>query len=369
MKILYVITKSERGGAQQHVYDLATAFHQQGNDVCVVIGEQNGWLHDQLQEKGIPTNVVRLVRTWNPFVFFQYLIDLARILTETKPDIVHFHSSHTLPGMWIVRAFFPRTKSVATIHGLSVLYPGASRAGVQSLYAFFLKSVLWCADRVIFVCQSDRNMLVSRRLVSQEHAEVIYNGIDTPNFLSGEEARQHLGLPNETFVVGTLARFSFPKHLSFLIESFASWNHPGALLCLVGSGSEEQMLRELVQSKGLTDRVLFRSGDATHLKAFSCFVLSSRYEGFPYVLLEAAFAKIPMIATCVGGVPELIEDHKTGRLVSSGDVHALVDAIQDVWLHANQANDLAQRAYERAQNVFTKNQMIQKTNNLYRSIL
>lgn len=367
MKILYVITKSECGGAQQHVSDLATSFHQQGNDVYVVIGEQTGWLHDQLHQKGISTYHASLVRTWNPLVFFQYMIDLARILKETKPDVVHFHSSHTLPGAWIVRIFFPRIKSVATIHGQSILYPGAARLWVQSLYALFLKCVLWCADCVIFVSQFDRKTFVSRRLVSQERSEVIYNGIDAPNFLSRDKARHQLGFPKETVVIGTLARFSFPKNISFLIESFASWNHPSAILCLVGSGSEEHMLKDLVQSKGLTDRVVFQKGDATLLKAFSCFVLSSRYEGFPYVLLEAASAEVPIIATRVGGVEELIENDQTGNLIPSGDVRALVDAMQLTVSDIEQMQQYAKNARECVESVFTKKRMIQETARVYRT--
>ncbi len=368
MKILYVITKSERGGAQQHVSDLAKAFHQQGNDVYVVIGEQAGWLHDQLHQKGISTYHASLVRTWNPLVFFQYMIDLARILKETKPDVVHFHSSHTLPGAWIVRMFFPRIKSVATIHGQSILYPGAARLWVQSLYALFLKCILWCADRVIFVSQFDQKTFVSRRLVLQERSEVIYNGIDAPNFLSRDEARHQLGLPKETVVVGTLARFSFPKNLSFLIESFALWNHPNALLYLVGSGPEESLLKELVQSKGLNERVIFRNGDATLLKAFSCFVLSSRYEGFPYVLLEAALAEVPIIATRVGGVDELIKDHQTGALIPSGDAHALVHALEQAVSQSELSQQYAKKARKRVEDVFTKKLMIQEVDRIYRTI-
>lgn len=369
MKILYVITKSERGGAQQHVSDLATAFHQQGNDVYVVIGEQAGWLHDQLHQKGISTYHASLVRTWNPLVFFQYMIDLARILKEIKPDVVHFHSSHTLPGAWIVRIFFPRIKSVATIHGQSILYPGASRLWVQSLYALFLKCVLWCADRVIFVSQFDQKTFVSRRLVLQERSEVIYNGIDAPNFLSRDEARHQLGLPKEAVVIGTLARFSFPKNISFLIESFALWNHPSALLCLMGSGSEEYVLKDLVQSKGLTDRVVFQKGDATLLKAFSCFVLSSRYEGFPYVLLEAALAEIPIVATQVGGVVELIENDQTGTLIPSGDVYALVGAMQHVVSETELSDSYAKNAHKRVEQMFTKRVMIEEISRAYHASL
>ncbi|OGL62917.1 hypothetical protein A3E97_05435 [Candidatus Uhrbacteria bacterium RIFCSPHIGHO2_12_FULL_47_12] len=368
MNILYVITKSSRGGAQQHVRDLAIAFQDQKNTVTVAIGEKGGWLHDQLTERGIGVEYVRLSRTWNPLVFFAYMIDLMRILKNIKPEIVHFHSSHTLIGTWIVRFCFTHIKSIVTVHGLSLLYPGAAKKWIQAIYAFFLRSVFLSADRVISVCLFDKKILLEQKLVTQNNIEMIHNGVFTPAFFTPEEARMQIGLPLGVTIIGTLARFSYQKNLSFLIESFAAWNHPSALLCLIGSGTEEGMLKQLVRDQGIEDRVFFRQGDATVLKAFSCFVLSSRYEGFPYVLLESALAQVPLIATNVGGVSELIEQNQTGWLIPSSDIPALVQALNDVVFDADRAKRYARAAQARVQSNFMIESMIQKIDRLYQSL-
>ncbi len=367
MNILYVITKSERGGAQQHVLDLAVGFASRGNQVTVAIGEQNGWLHEQLHQKKIPIEHVRLIRTWNPLFCFLYLFDLSKVIRQTRPDVIHFHSSHALVGTWLTRCFFPSIKSVVTIHGLSILHPGTVAQWKQHLYAFFLKTDLRCADQVICVCGFDRDTLVKQNLVDLKRTMIIHNGIAVPNFLSKEEARAKLGLNRDIITIGTLARFSYQKNISFLIEAFAKWNHPSVILCLIGNGSEENVLKQRVIDLHLQDRVVFVQGDATLLKACSLFVLSSRYEGFPYVLLEAAQAEVPIIATNVGGVSELIEQNKTGWLIPSGDVNALVSAIQTVVSDPNRSDLCAQAAAERVRVQFTTSKMIQKIEELYRS--
>lgn len=364
MNILYVITKADRGGAQQHVRDLAIEFKKKGNHVTVAIGENHGWLIDELREQSVHVEHVRLKRTWNPLVFFRYLFDLAHVIRRTQPDVVHFHSSHVLIGTWIIR-FFSRARSIVTIHGLSILYPGAARRSVQDLYALFLKMVLLCADQVICVCEFDRDQLVSRKLVRPGHVTIVHNGIDSPRYLSQTEARQQLGINENAIVIGALGRFSYPKNLTLLINAFYTWNHPTALLCLIGSGPEEIALKQHARDLGLSERVLFRQGDATLLKAFSCFVLSSRYEGFPYVLLEAAFAEVPIITTNVGGVSELIEQNKTGWLVPSGDAESLTIALQDFVSRSQDASVYSVAARTCVESQFTKALMMQKIEKVY----
>lgn len=366
MNILYVITKSERGGAQQHVRDLAIGFHKAGHDVRVAIGEKDGWLSSELRAQSVPVESTRLLHSWNPFVFVIYLFDLFRVIQRVHPDTVHFHSSHTLVGTWIIRLCFPRVRSVVTIHGLSLLYPGVAKKSVQRVYRYFIKIVLACADQVICVCVFDRDILCRMNLVRSDRVIVIHNGIDTPLFLSKTEARSKIGLPQDVIVIGTLARFSFQKNISFLIDAFAAWNHPTARLCLIGSGPEELLLKQRVREKQIEDRVVFHQGDATLLKAFSVYVLSSRYEGFPYTLLEAALADVPIVATDVGGVSELIEQNKTGWLLPSEDRKALIHALQKVIsLDAQEIHTCVQQAHAVVQTTFTRERCLEEVFSTY----
>ena len=359
MRILYVITKSQQGGAQRHVLDLATVFHRDGNLVTVVIGEKSGWLHDRLREVGISIEYVRLQATWNPLTFILYLFDLVRLLNILQPDVIHFHSSHTLIGTRIVRRWFPKMQSIVTVHGLN---PS------NKLLEYYLRFTLATADQIICVCEYDRNLLAQKKMIALDRAQVIHNGIGTPHFLSPSDARSALNLSQDTFVFGTIARFSFQKNLALLIEAFALGESRSTKLCLIGSGDEEESLKQLVRDRKLTDRVIFARGDVKYLNAFSCFVSSSCYEGFPYSLLEATMAHVPVVATKVGGVSELIEDQKTGRLVPSGDVRALAVAMHDAMEQSSLTQAFATAAFDRVQSEFTHEVMIERIRSLYLSL-
>lgn len=369
MNILFVITKSSRGGAQQHVRDLAIGCALSGDSVTVAIGETSGWLMEELGAYAVAIAHVRLQRTWNPWTFILYTVDLVRLVRRTHPDVVHFHSSHTLIGTWVLHLFFSRVQSVVTLHGLSLLYQNAASLWKRRLYLVFLTVVLVHADQVICVCEYDRDLLLQFRQIRSDRVSVVYNGVDAPIFLSQMEARARIGLQQDSVVIGTLARFSFQKNIACIIDAFACLNDSAAQLCLIGSGPEESALRQLVQDLHLEDRVVFAEGNATLLKAFSVFVLSSRYEGFPYVLLEAALAEIPIIATRVGGVEELIEDDQTGKLIPSGDVQALADAIKRVVSETELFCRYAKNARERVESAFTKKRMMQEIDRVYRAII
>lgn len=367
MRILYVITQSERGGAQQHVRDLAIGMREQGNAVAVAIGTE-GWLQDELNDRGIQTERIRLRRTWNPIIFLEYLIDLYVLIKKSKPDFVHFHSSHTLIGTWAVRMCFPSVKSVITLHGLSILYPSATSWVKQWVYVCFLKTVLTCADVVVCVCLFDQRELIRLNLVRRDKSVVIYNGIIPPSFLPQSEARNKLGLGKDQIVIGTLGRFVFQKNAELLVRAFSNVKDKTSQLCLIGHGPQKRALKVLVQQLDLGDRVFFHEGDATLLKAFSFFVLPSRFEGFPYVLLEAALAEVPIVATRVGGVTELIEDNVTGYLVTSNDVDHLTRSVEDALAHPENTLRRVLAAKKRVQDSFSLSRMVKNIEAVYVSL-
>ena len=365
MNILYVITKSSYGGAQQHVRDLAIGSDLNGDSVMIATGEMSGWLADELMAHAIAITHVRLQRTWNPWMFMLYMVDLVHLVRRTQPDVVHFHSSHTLIGTWVLHLFFSRIQSVVTLHGLSLLYQNAAPMWKRRLYLLFLKVVLINADQIICVCEYDRDLLLQLRLIRSDRVSVIHNGVDAPVFLSQMEACARIGLQPDSIVIGTLARFSFQKNISLIIDAFARLNDPVVQLCLIGSGPEEPALKQLVRDLHLADRVVFLEGNATLLKVFSVFVLSSRYEGFPYTLLEAAHAEVPIIATNVGGVSECIQSGVTGTLIPSGDVDALVHAIQDYLLNRKKYLRMGKQASDYVQETFTRENCVNKVRSIY----
>ncbi|MBU1705937.1 glycosyltransferase, partial [Patescibacteria group bacterium] len=187
MKILYLITKPDRGGAQTNVLALATGLSAQGHQVTVGTGHQ-GWLTQELNMDFVIFK--HLHRSLNPLSGIFYIFELRRFLNQNHFDLVHFHSSNSLIGVLGALGLADKPKTVATIHGLSILHPGWKKLHlIKTVYARVMKFLLKYFDRVIFVCAADKKFALNFQLVKPEQARMIYNGID-PNikFLSRSDA-------------------------------------------------------------------------------------------------------------------------------------------------------------------------------------
>jgi glycosyltransferase involved in cell wall biosynthesis len=186
---------------------------------------------------------------------------------------------------------------------------------------------------------------------------VVDVGLTEPQLLTRDVARNALKLSQDDFVFGNLGRLVKNKDQTSLIQAFAQIKPqcPNAKLMIVGSGELETPLKQLVTSLGLTNDVIFTGFLTTgfrYMKAFDCFVLSSTQEAFGRVLLEAMLAKLPIIATRVNGIPEVMGN--TGTLVEAKDVSGLASAMQNIYAASQlERKVLGDNAYANALNSFS----------------
>jgi len=382
MRLLYVITRANNGGAQANVRSLAVAAKQAGHEVTVAVGE-TGWLADALRQKGVETIVLPyLRRSWNPFAALAYVNDLHRLLKKRPMDVVHFHSSNALLGILAVRSLkAPKPKTVATIHGLSALHPGWKKSELaRATYRLFMRFVLHLADKIIYVCWSDLETAMTHDLSDPKKSIVIHNGVAETERLSREEARRKLigqdaemlrCLDAKCFIIGTVARLDYPKNLEMLIEAAEKLRTEKKYRFVVigGDGDETDNIKKLIGDKHLEDIFLLAGEipDAARLiPAFDVFALTSRFEGLPYAVLEAALAKVPIVATNVGGVGEIIEHRVSGRLVQSGDAAALAREIDILAADPTLADRQKRAAYAKVLQDFNEAKMDEEILALYR---
>ncbi|MBX3709358.1 MAG: glycosyltransferase [Gammaproteobacteria bacterium] len=174
--------------------------------------------------------------------------------------------------------------------------------------------------------------------IPKERIITLYNAIDVeltePQLLNRETARKNLQLLGDAFVFGNLGRLATNKDQESLIHAFSLIRPycPTAKLMIIGTGELESRLKQQVESHGLKDDVLFTgflTNGFRYMKAFDCFVLSSIQEAFGRVLLEAMMAKLPIIATRVHGIPEVIST--VGTLVEPKDIHGLATAMRKIY--------------------------------------
>jgi glycosyltransferase involved in cell wall biosynthesis len=302
-KLLFVITKSNWGGAQSYVYDLATALPKNEFDVVIAFG-QPGRLEAKLAEAGIVTRqLASLQRDISVVAEIKSFFELLRLFRAEKPDIVHLNSSKAA-GLGALSARLAGiSRIIFTAHGWPFWEPRnpVSRA----LIYFFSWLTALLSHKIIVV--SDYDLKVARNMPFVAHKTIrIYNGIDLHMpFGSGEVIRN--SFPKGVRITGTIGELNKNKNQIALIEQ--AKNEPGMYVAIVGDGENRLYLKEKIEAYGLSTRVkLFGFMPATEvLRGFDVFALPSLKEGLPYVLLEARVAGIPIVANHVGGVSEIVD--------------------------------------------------------------
>ena len=325
IKVLYVITKANWGGAQRYVFDLATNLPKESFDVAVALGGE-GILKAKLESSGV--RIIPIAGMQRDISFINDLHSFSSLLTifkENKPDIVHLNSSKA-GGIGSVAARIAGVKKIIfTIHG----WPFNEDRGLIATWAFRMSS--WMSSlfstHLIVLATPELEQARSMPFIGKK-THLIRNGLIGGEFLSNSEARKKLWPENPSGTwVGTIAELHQNKGLSYLVETAALL--PSLSFCIIGEGEKRKELESLIEKYGLRNIRLagFQDNATQYLKAFDIFVLPSIKEGLPYAILEAGRAGLPTVATAVGGIQDIITDGLSGFIVSPKSSRALAEAI------------------------------------------
>jgi glycosyltransferase involved in cell wall biosynthesis len=316
MRILSIITKGEIGGAQMVILKLAEEQKKQGNFVVVGFGEGD-FLEKELKEKHI--NIIRfkhLKRTNNFISNLRFIWEVKNYVKKSPFDIVHFHSSNALLGALGVKLASKKIKTTFTFHGLSYLDKNHRANKIKkTLYKFIFKFFLLFINEPIFVSVNNRNYaqkigLTRRGIVQQNKISTQFFTRDESRLFFQQEIKT---INNYSIIVGSIGRLAYPKNYEFIINNFKNVLEiiPTAICVFIGEGPERKKYETLIEKYSLEDKI-FLLGNieyaAKYLKGFDVFVLPSIYEGAPITILEAKSAGVPILATNVGEIPNLIGD-------------------------------------------------------------
>ncbi|RJX23417.1 MAG: glycosyltransferase family 1 protein [Dethiobacter sp.] len=375
-KLLYV-ARPQTGGMSRHLRTLITHFSRQW-DVCVAAPSALLTPVDRM------AGVVKYVKLSlpghaAPLRDIAVLMQLVRICREERAELVHVHGYKaalvTLPA---ARLF--RCPVLVTVHN-SLLYPDKSILP-ESYFHRVLRGLDPLVARYITVSEALQRELMGRG-INPGKIVTIYNGIDTRKFAVNmcsrkawtKEGKEEL-LPLQGFPglkVGTAGRLVFHKGLDLFIRAAArvAKQYPEVRFFIAGEGPERAKLESLCDLLGMREKVFFL-GHVNQMPAYlSCldlFVLPSRSEGLSLSLLEAGSSGLPLIASAVGGIPEIIRHGKTGLLVPSEDVIALEKAIS--WLISQPRNrkKLGQEAAGDIRSRFAEENMLKETEKVYEEV-
>lgn len=379
-RILYVITKANWGGAQRYVYDLAVAAKNGDGgerfEVTVACGDR-GELCERLTDAGVEVVIVPgLARDISVTGDFKALKNLIRLMQELQPDIVHANSSKAGLIATLAARLTGVHRIIFTAHGWAF---NESRPWWQKvIFAKLHTYTVWMSHITICVSEAVRRDAWWMPFTRKKF-RVIHLGITPATLVSKDEARAKLAPATDESTktirqaqtwIGTLAELHPTKGLDIAIKAFAKIapHFPDTALVMIGEGQDRGHLTKLVSELNLTDRVHFCGqvrDAATILKAFDIFLFPSRSEALGYAALEAGNASLSVIASDVGGIPEIIEDHKTGVLVKVGDIDGFVSALTSLLENPEQQKDLGDSLHEYVFTDFSKTLMQSKTVSLY----
>lgn len=379
-KILYLITKSNWGGAQRYVYDLATNIPHSDYNVIVAVGG-NGILAEKLRQNNIKTiSINGLQRNINILEDIKVFFVLYKLFKNEKPNIVHLNSSK-IGGLGALAARVARVpRIVFTAHGWAF---NEARNVWQML---FIKLLSWftvfLCHKVITVSEYDGKQGRAMPFVGKK-ITVIHNGISKIDFKDKSYARNELFkelesptsvLDKKTIWIGTIAELHKNKGLEYAIKALSlikqsGGNNNSFIFTIIGEGEEKENLQKLIKKDGIEENVFmagYKKNAPSLLSAFDVFLLTSTKEGLPYVLLEAGLSKTPVIASDVGGVPEIIDDMETGILVRTKNSDEVAKAIVYFMKNKKKISEFGQKLYNKITKEFSTSKMIQKTTQTYK---
>lgn len=372
LRVLHVIGGGEFGGAEQHILNLFSSIPDEAEFTVVCF--YDSVFASQLRKAGIS------VLTLNQYGRFdlRLLQALRKTFLTYKPDIVHTHG--------VKANFFSRiaargiAKLVTTVHS-------NLRYDYTNPLAYLVVSLMERGTRLWnqhFVAISGAiGEILQREGVPKEKISVIYNGMDLAPYRQTDtrvadrtRLREEWGVPQDSFVFGTVARFVPVKGLPVLVDAFAQLVREIPTvrphLVLVGDGPERHILEAKVKEYGLEQQVCFsgfRHDIPQCLHAFDSFVHSSLYEGLGYTIIEAMASEVPVIATNVGGVKEFVKHQQTGLLTEARDTDGLRAAMIQIQRDPTLRDELVYQALQKVESMFTIERMADQTIALYRRLV
>jgi len=365
-KILYLITLSEKGGAQKYISDLS--YHAPKGMECFLAAGGNGWLFENFKGKKFQTKF--LVREIHPIKDIAAFFELFFLFKKIQPDVVHLNSSKAGAIGSLAAKAAGIKKVIYTAHGFVFLEPLSDLK--KTFYKAVEKYSSFFKDIIITVSQKDKQEGIKNKISIPEKFVVVHTAVDVSKliFLPKEEAKKQIlsGIQPRQKIVGTIANFYPSKGLSHFILTAKSLahSHPNVFFVIIGSNGDRESYKKLIKNKKISNVKIFETKKeaSSYLKAFDIYVCSSVKEGFPYSLLEAMAAELPIISTTVGGIPEML-DQDSAILIPPHNSHELMEATIGLLNDPETAKKLGLHAKLKVEQNFQLEKMVKETFNLY----
>lgn len=370
VKILHIV-RPAKGGMKNHLLELL-ANANEARFLHMVVCPQ-GEMADSLKMRNIKTFIVPISGEFLPYKDFMVLRQVIALLRSIKPDIVHVHSSKAgfIGRLAAIIAGSPII--VMTVHGSIFQGTHYFKESICGLMEFFLSGF---THKIITVSEELHKEIVHRVKVNPNKVVTIYNGIKTKVNESNKNKTwlyRELGIPETKKIVGTVARLAPQKGIAYFIRAaeLVLKEIKNVSFVVIGDGPLREGLERLSAGLGLKGSVYF-TGERQDVRSImlhlDVFVLASLTEGLPLTILEAMEAGCPLVATKVGGIPEVIEHGKNGLLVKPKDIFALAEAIKIILSDSTKSKAMGNWGRELVLEGFVIDKMVESTEKLYQEL-
>jgi glycosyltransferase involved in cell wall biosynthesis len=384
IRVIRVIARLNMGGPALHVAYLTKGLEERGYDTTLVAGSlargesSMSFVADEL---GVDVNPLpQLSREISPVYDTLSVLRLVGLIKRTRPHILHTHTAKAGAVGRLAAALAGDARPpiiVHTFHGH--VLRGYFNPALSSVFRVLERVLAAETTRLVAVGPQVRDDLVALGVAPREKFTVIRLGIDLDMRISGSderraELRRLFGVPPETFVVGWIGRMTAIKRVPDVLQAFKRLLDQGidARLCLVGDGPDRERVERVAHDLDVSRSTLFigyQRDVAPYYAFFDTLLLPSANEGTPVVAIEALASRRPVVATRVGGVPDVVTDGADGYLVSVGDVEAMSSRLADLAADPELRRRLGDSGRESVVQRYRIERLIDDVDALYRELL
>ena len=367
IKIMQVTHDLNYGGLQRLVVDISRNLDKSRYQVSVCALREAGHLEDELRKEGI--KVIKLSPANNGVDYLSFW-KLFKIFREERPDIIHTHNTQPFVEGGIAAILAKVPVHIHTDHGRQ--FPDRRR------YMFAEWVLSHFVNQIVAVSENLKKDISRYEGIRPDKIKVILNGINGSKYnnkIDKNKKRRELGIDNKhNIILGFVGRLSPEKGLIYLIKAMETLvkEFPNLLLLIAGEGALLEELKREAIALGMEQNIRFlgpRSDINEILSLLDIFILPSLREGLPLVLLEAAAASLPIVATDVGGNKQVVKHGTNGLLVKHGDAASLYNAIKELIMNEGMRKEFGRESFDLFINSFTIEKMIKEYETIYQDCL
>jgi glycosyltransferase involved in cell wall biosynthesis len=384
IKILRVIARLNMGGPALHVAYLTEGLRKRGYDTTLVAGSlARGEDSMAFVADAHGVEIVRideLGREISPLRDLMATIRLARLIRKERPQILHTHTAKAGTVGRVAARLAGSRKPPIIVHTFHGHVLRGYFGPVSSLFFRLLER--WLArgtTALVAVSPQVRDDLVALGVAPVERFVVVRLGIEldervAPELNGRAETRRYLGISGDRFAVGWIGRMTPVKRTDDVLIAFKRLRDSGidAVLCMVGDGPDRVLLEQRARELGVTRDMVFlgyQEDVAPFYAAFDALVLPSGNEGTPVTVIEALAAELPVVATRVGGVPDVVMDGEDGFLVEAGATDDLAERLGRLARDPELRARMGKKGRERVLPRYAVERLVDDVDELYRSLL